>query len=250
MSSQGFSNRNCILQYSPLNHQECFTRNKRNFCFQIWPKLSYDARHEYEEQLKFFEETFGEQEEETNIEGMMPPETPSNNAQEGDKDKEGAPESVKDKQSEANSQKGSEKPNASNREGSVANSGKDEQNEAEDDGDKPEGEEELEEDIIEQEEETGVGTFFASRQDGKKEKVQTATMKRERDNFKLKIRQLLRKLKDENEINEKTYKFKAGKYVEYGADVQLLHVDSGSFVQAQKTCADDDSGCNKVDLAI
>ena len=132
----------------------------------------------------------------------------------------------------------------------MANSGKDEQNEAEDDGDKPEGEEELEEDIIEQEEETGVGTFFASRQDGKKEKVQTATMKRERDNFKLKIRQLLRKLKDENEINEKTYKFKAGKYVEYGADVQLLHVDSGSFVQAQKTCADDDSGCNKVDLAI
>jgi hypothetical protein len=79
--------------------------------------------------------------------------------------------------------------------------------------------------------------------------MQTATMKRERDNFKLKIRQLMRKLKDENDLNDKQYKFKAGNYVEYGAEIQLLHVDSGCFVQGQKVCAEDDNGCYKVDLA-
>lgn len=33
VSSQGFSNRNVFLQINPDQHQECFVRNKRDFCF-------------------------------------------------------------------------------------------------------------------------------------------------------------------------------------------------------------------------
>lgn len=47
MTSQGFSNRNCYLQVLPQVHSECFTRNKRDFCFQVWPKLTFDARKDY-----------------------------------------------------------------------------------------------------------------------------------------------------------------------------------------------------------
>lgn len=37
--------------------------------------------------------------------------------------------------------------------------------------------------------------------------------------------------------------------MEYGNEVQLLHVDSGCYLQATKTCADEDNSCNKVELA-
>ena len=100
VSSQGFSSRNLILQYNPQNHQDCFTRNKRNFCFQIWPKLSYDARREYQEQVAFFEETFGEKEDEDNndLEMQVASEANQSSDKGGDKDKEGAPVSEEGKE--------------------------------------------------------------------------------------------------------------------------------------------------------
>lgn len=60
LSSQGFSDRGLILQYNPRDHQECFTRNKRDFCFQIWPRLSYDAMKEYRKARDFFQQAYGE----------------------------------------------------------------------------------------------------------------------------------------------------------------------------------------------
>ena len=40
-----------------------------------------------------------------------------------------------------------------------------------------------------------------------------------------------------------------GEIVEYGNEVQLLHVDSGKYLQATKSCADEDNSSNKVELA-
>ena len=40
-----------------------------------------------------------------------------------------------------------------------------------------------------------------------------------------------------------------GEFVEYGNEIQLLHVDSGCFLQSTKMCADEDNSCNKVELA-
>ena len=37
--------------------------------------------------------------------------------------------------------------------------------------------------------------------------------------------------------------------MEYGNIIQLMHVDSEKFIQTMKTCADEDTSCNKVDLA-
>lgn len=48
---------------NPTRHQECFTRNKRDFCFQIVPKLAFDARKDYQSALKFFEKNFGAEQE-------------------------------------------------------------------------------------------------------------------------------------------------------------------------------------------
>lgn len=61
IASQGFANPNVFLQINPESHQECFTRNKRDFVFQIMPKLNYDARRDYESALQFFSKTFVEQ---------------------------------------------------------------------------------------------------------------------------------------------------------------------------------------------
>ena len=41
-----------------------------------------------------------------------------------------------------------------------------------------------------------------------------------------------------------------GEFIEYGNELQLLHVDSGCFLEAQKQCADEDNSCNKVELAF
>ena len=81
------------------------------------------------------------------------------------------------------------------------------------------------------EEDTGVGNFFGVTNSPKKQKVLTASMKRDRDISKQKIKQLLRKLKDEDDINTKNFNFRLGSYVEYGSEIQLLHVDSGCYVQ-------------------
>jgi hypothetical protein len=60
---------------------------------------------------------------------------------------------------------------------------------------------------------------------------------------------LERKLRDEENQNEKLFKqIRLGDYVEYGNIVQLYHVNSKSFVEATKTCADEDTSCNKIEL--
>lgn len=41
---------------------------------------------------------------------------------------------------------------------------------------------------------------------------------------------------------------KNSEYVAYGNEIQLLHVDSNSFITAKKGCADIDKSCNKVEL--
>ena len=40
-----------------------------------------------------------------------------------------------------------------------------------------------------------------------------------------------------------------GEFVQYGNEIQLLHVNSNCFIQASKQCADEDNSCNKVELA-
>ena len=47
--------------YLPITGQrECFTRNKRDFMFQVWPKLNFDARKDYESGLEIFNKNFSE----------------------------------------------------------------------------------------------------------------------------------------------------------------------------------------------
>lgn len=75
-------------------------------------------------------------------------------------------------------------------------------------------------------------------------------MKLDKEMQKLKIKQLERKLRDEEAINMRTFNFKKGAYVEYGNTIQLLHVQSQCFIQGSKTCADEDNSCNKIELAV
>jgi hypothetical protein len=58
VSSQGFSNPCVYLQIVPDKHHECFTRNKRDFMWQICPKLVYDARRDFQSSLKMYEKMF------------------------------------------------------------------------------------------------------------------------------------------------------------------------------------------------
>ena len=48
-----FTNPNCYIQHQP-EETKCFSRNFRDFMFQIQPKLNYDARKDYEETRKFY----------------------------------------------------------------------------------------------------------------------------------------------------------------------------------------------------
>lgn len=48
MASQGFQNPNIYCQIIPKKHYDCFTRNKRDFMWQIIPKLNFDARRDFE----------------------------------------------------------------------------------------------------------------------------------------------------------------------------------------------------------
>ena len=77
----------------------------------------------------------------------------------------------------------------------------------------------------------------------------SAGMKKDRDNFKKKLQQLERKLKEEEAQNQKIFNMRKGEFVEYGNEIQLLHVDSNCFMQATKQCADEDNSCNKVELS-
>lgn len=45
---------------NPELHQECFVRNKRDYCFQILPRLNFDARKDYESAIKFYKRHFCE----------------------------------------------------------------------------------------------------------------------------------------------------------------------------------------------
>ena len=42
---------------------------------------------------------------------------------------------------------------------------------------------------------------------------------------------------------------KKGEFVDYGNDIQILHVDSKCFLEGIKQCADEDNSCNKVELS-
>ena len=93
-------------------------------------------------------------------------------------------------------------------------------------------------------------TFFGNGQNlgsNKLASVSTA-LKRDRDNYKKKLKQLERKVKEEEVQNKKIFNMRKGEFVEYGNELQLLHVDSHCFLQATKQCADEDNSCNKAEL--
>lgn len=77
-----------------------------------------------------------------------------------------------------------------------------------------------------------------------------AGMKDDKNEQKKKLEALEAKLKDEEESNDMTFRRKLGGFVEYGNSLQLLHVDSNCFMQATRSCADEDNSCSKVELAI
>ena len=121
---------------NPPKHQECFTRNKRDFCFQIVPRLAFDARKDYQSALKFFEKNFGEQQEAPDAEAAKAP-----NAQE-----------------------------ATNNDGDGGGAN----------------------------ESRASATSFLGQKGPRKGGTMTAGMKKDRDNFKKRLQQLERKLKDED----------------------------------------------------
>lgn len=48
---------------NPTKHHECYTRNKRDFVYQIYPRLNWDAVKDFQSAVKFYEKTFETQEE-------------------------------------------------------------------------------------------------------------------------------------------------------------------------------------------
>ena len=68
----------------------------------------------------------------------------------------------------------------------------------------------------EDEEDSGVGNFYGARKKKSRTKILTKNMKADRDLFRIKLKSLERKLKDEEILNQKTFNFKQGHYVEYG----------------------------------
>ena len=55
-------------------------------------------------------------------------------------------------------------------------------------------------------------------------------------------------MSDEEDTNKKLVERRTGEFVTYGSEIQMLHVDSESYLCAKKTCADIEKTCNKVDL--
>lgn len=74
--------------------------------------------------------------------------------------------------------------------------------------------------------------------------------KKDRDTFKKKLAQLERKLREEENQNNRTFEARKGEIVEYGHEIQLLHLDSLKYLQATRSCADEDNSCNKAELAV
>lgn len=66
--------------------------------------------------------------------------------------------------------------------------------------------------------------------------------------YKKKLAQLKKKMTDEEETNRKLVERRTGEYVTYGSEIQMLHIDSESYLSAKTTCADIEKTCNKVEL--
>jgi hypothetical protein len=192
VASQGCANPNVYLQINPEQHQECFTRNKRDFVFQVMPKLNYDARRDYEAALQFYSQTFVEHD---------------------DGDAEAA----------AARGEGSGPTKRAGRSGVEEDEG----------GSDPE-------------DHASQTSFFGAPPVAR---ALSQQMKRDRDHYKRKVQALERKMKDEAVQNKKSFLVRMGEYVEYGNEIQLLHVDTESFVRGRRGCADEDNSCNKVELA-
>jgi hypothetical protein len=58
-----------------------------------------------------------------------------------------------------------------------------------------------------------------------------------------------RKLREEEHQSDRYVQSRMGEIVEYGNEVQLQHVESGKYLKASKSCADEDNSCNKAELA-
>lgn len=91
-------------------------------------------------------------------------------------------------------------------------------------------------------------SFFqqGSKIDAKKMSV---AQRKDKESSIRKLQTLDNKINEENKQNAKNLAIRKGEFVEYGNEVQLLHVDSGCYLRALKTCADEDNSCNKVELA-
>ncbi len=66
--------------------------------------------------------------------------------------------------------------------------------------------------------------------------------------YKKKLNQLRKKMADEQDSNNKLVERRRGENVTYGSEIQLYHVDSGSYICTKKTSADLERTCNKVTL--
>jgi hypothetical protein len=94
----------------------------------------------------------------------------------------------------------------------------------------------------------GETSFMGLNNNNQKFKTLSATMKKEKESFLKKLKVLERKLKEEDNQNQRIVNMRRGEYIEYGNEVILLHVDSNCFLSAMKQCADEDNSCNKVEL--
>ena len=77
-----------------------FTRNKRDMCFQVYPRVAFDARNDYQSALKFFDKSFGEAEDEEDMGNTAAAEQEANKPAEGEpveeEKKENAAEGAED----------------------------------------------------------------------------------------------------------------------------------------------------------
>lgn len=55
-------------------------------------------------------------------------------------------------------------------------------------------------------------------------------------------------MQDEEEVNRRVSQMKAGEWVTYGNEIQLMHCDSQGYLCVNKVCADFDRSCNKIEI--
>ena len=163
--------------------------------FQVWPKLNFDARKDYESGLEIFNKNFSEKIADDDM---------------GGDDAEAAEKKPEEEEA-----------------GDAGVQGE---------GENPEGN-------------MSMSSFFGSKKP-KNQRSMNAGMKQDRENFLKKLKGLERKLKEEEATNQKSFRMRLGEFVEYGNEIQLLHVDSGCFIEGTRFCADEDNSCNKVELAV